>query len=388
MKIAVLGYGNIGNGVVQIVEKKQQTLVNYTGESIEVKYVLDLREFPGDEYEHLLVHDVNTILNDPEIELVVETMGGTGAAYTFVKAALEAGKSAVTSNKALVAKYGSELLEIARNKNINFQFEASVGGAIPIIRPLYSCVTGTEVTEINGIINGTTNFMLTNMAVYGKEYADVLKEAQDLGYAERDPSADVEGFDTCRKIAILASIAFGKFVDFENIPTTGITKISKADMDAAKELGMSIKLLGSAKKTADGVIAEVAPKVVGPAHPLFAVNDVFNAIMVRGDMSGDLMFYGSGAGKLPTASAVVADIVECAKNKSNTVYAGWSAENQKLVDPSSNVQKFFVRFDSEKDYSVLNPVKVAGAAVITAPMTRTEVEAKADGAVTILAVAE
>lgn len=374
MKIAVLGYGNIGNGVVQIVDQKKALLERETGKSIEVKYVLDLREFPGDPYESLLVHDVNIILNDPEIELVVETMGGTGAAYTFVKAALEAGKSAATSNKALVAKYGSELLEIARSKNINFQFEASVGGAIPIIRSLYSCVTGTDVSEIAGIMNGTTNFMLTKMATEGRDYDDVLKEAQDLGYAERDPSADVEGYDTCRKISILASLAYGKYVDFEKVPTKGITEITKADMELAKTFGMSIKLIGSAKKTDEGVIAEVAPKLVGPTHPLYAVNDVFNAIMTRGDMSGDLMFYGSGAGKLPTASAVVADIVEIAKNPGRTAYEGWSAEEQTVISADKFAQKFFVRTGDD--------------AVITDLMLKSEVMEKYPNADTILAIAE
>ncbi len=378
MKIAVLGYGNIGNGVVRIVDELSAELKARAGEKIEVKYVLDLRDFPGDPYESLLTHDVNDILNDPEVTLVVETMGGTGAAYKFVKAALEVGKSAVSSNKALVAKYGSELLAIAREKKINFQFEASVGGAIPIIRPLYACMTGTRINKIAGIMNGTTNYMLTKMDKEGLDYAEVLKEAQRLGYAEADPTADVEGFDTCRKIAILSSIACGKFVDFEDIPTTGITNVTKEDISLAKEFGMSIKLIGYSDFTDEGIVSEVAPKLVAPESPLYAVSDVFNAIMVSGDMSGDLMFYGSGAGKLPTASAVVADIVECAKNAGRTVYEGWADEKVSLVSPKSRESRFFVRFDASLAAKAGIDVKICGgsAAFITGPTTYDACEAK------------
>ncbi len=390
MKAAVLGYGTIGSGVVEILECKKDLIAKEVGEEVSVKYVLDLRDFPGDPVEEILVHDFDTILNDPEVDIVVETMGGTGAAYQFVKAALLAGKSACSSNKALVAKYGSELLSIARDKKINFQFEASVGGGIPIIRPLYSSMTAGNITEITGILNGTTNFMLTKMDLEGRAYDDVLKEAQSLGYAERDPSADVEGYDACRKIAILASIAFGKFVDFEDISTRGITDITKADMAFAKDMGYAIKLLGSCKEEDGKVYASVSPKLLSPGHPLYSVSDVFNAVFVRGDMTGDLMFYGSGAGKLPTASAVVADVVEIAKNPGRTVYAGWADEKLELSSNAGEKSRYFVRFDNcDKEImdkavnafgaEEIKEIKgISGFAFISASMTKAEYDKKAE----------
>ncbi len=389
MKAAVLGYGTIGSGVVEILEKKKDLITAETGQEVSVKYVLDLRDFPGDPVERILVHDFNIILNDPEVGLVIETMGGTGKAYEFVKAALLAGKHACTSNKALVAKYGSELLAIAREKNLNFQFEASVGGGIPIIRPLYSCLTAGNVTEITGILNGTTNFMLTKMDREGRAYEDVLKEAQALGYAERDPSADVEGHDACRKIAILASIALGQFVDYEDIETRGITDITKADMAYAKEMGLSIKLLASCKVEDGKVYASVSPKLLREGHPLYTVSGVFNAVFVRGDMTGDLMFYGSGAGKLPTASAVVADVVEITKNSDRCVYPGWRDEKLELSANTGAVNQYFVRFsagDKEVEKQALEAFgteeitvlrQEPGFAFLTARMTRGEYEEKA-----------
>lgn len=389
MKAAILGYGTIGSGVYEIITNKRDVLTKNAGEEIEVKYVLDLREFPGDPVEAVLIHDMNTILNDPEVELVIETMGGTGAAYQFVKAALLAGKNACTSNKALVAKYGNELFSIANEKSVNFQFEASVGGGIPIIRPLYSCITAGEVSEITGILNGTTNFMLSKMALEGREYGDVLKEAQALGFAERDPSADVEGHDACRKISILASIAFDKFLDFETVPTRGITDITKKDMDYAKDLGYSIKLLGSCKKVGEDLYASVTPTLVPEGHPLYSVNGVYNAIFVNSDVTDELMFYGSGAGKLPTASAVVADVVEITKNKGNVVYKGWDESPLKLSDPSSLKSKYFVRFETADKSVMEEAVKEFGAeevselktltgfALITESMTKAECENKA-----------
>lgn len=389
MKVAVLGYGTIGSGVVEILEKKKDLIAAETGEEVSVKYVLDLRDFPGDPVEKILVHDFDIILNDPEIGLVVETMGGTGKAYEFVKAALLAGKSACTSNKALVAKYGSELLTIAREKKLNFQFEASVGGGIPIIRPLYSSMTAGNITEITGILNGTTNFMLSKMDLEGRAYEDVLKEAQALGYAERDPSADVEGHDTCRKIAILASIAFGKFVDFEQIETRGITDIKKEDMAFAKEMGLAIKLLGSCRNVEGKVYASVSPMMLRAGHPLYPVSNVFNAVYVRGDMTGDLMFYGSGAGKLPTASAVVADVVEITKNPDRTVFGGWADEKLELSENTGAENQYFVRFgaaDKEVEAQALNAFgaeeitlikRQPGFAFLTAKMTRAEYNEKA-----------
>lgn len=279
-----------------------------------MKYILDLRDFPGSPVEDKIVHDFQVIADDPEVQIVVETMGGLNPAYPFVKTCLEAGKNVVTSNKALVATHGTELLAIAREKQVNFQFEASVGGGIPIIRPLYECLMGEQIQEITGILNGTTNFILTKMDKEGASFDAVLKEAQELGYAERNPEADVEGYDTCRKIAILTAMATGKEVDFEDIQTEGITKITDVDFKYADKMGTSIKLFGTSRMNGDQVFAWVAPLMIGKSHPLYAVNDVFNGIMVKGNMLGTSMFYGSGAGKLPTASAVVADIIEEAKN--------------------------------------------------------------------------
>ena len=326
IKIAVMGYGTIGSGVVEVLATNKDSIAKRAGDEIEVKYVLDLREFPGDPIEDKVVHDYQTIVNDPEVSVVVETMGGVEPAYTFVKAMLEAGKHVTTSNKALVADKGAELIALAKAKNVNFLFEASVGGGIPIIRPLNSCLTADEIEEITGILNGTTNYMMTKMSNEGLEFEDVLKDAQEKGYAEKDPSADIEGYDACRKIAILTSLVCGQQVDFNDIHTEGITKISATDIKYAKQMGRVIKLLASSKKTENGYSAMVAPFLLSPEHPLYNVNDVFNAIFVHGNVLGDAMFYGSGAGKLPTASAVVADIVDIAKHLYRNILIDWSSK--------------------------------------------------------------
>ena len=304
IKAAVMGYGTIGSGVAEVLSVNRESIAAKAGEGIEIKYVLDLRDFPGDAIQDKVVHDVNIIAEDPEVTVVVETMGGVEPAYTFVKTMLEKGKHVTTSNKALVAEKGAELIALAKEKNVNFLFEASVGGGIPIIRSLNSSLTADEIEEITGILNGTTNYMMTKMAVDGLEFEDVLKDAQAKGYAEKDPSADVEGYDACRKIAILTSLVCGQQVDFHEIHTEGITKISASDMKYAKKMGRAIKLLASSRKTKDGYLAMVAPFLLSPDHPLYNVNDVFNAVFVHGNVLGDAMFYGSGAGKLPTASAV------------------------------------------------------------------------------------
>ena len=289
-------------------------------------------------------HDFEQIVNDPEVKIVVEVMGGTGAAYTFTKRALEAGKSVCTSNKALVAQYGPELMEIAKEKKINFLFEASCGGGIPIIRAINGSLTADEIDEVSGILNGTTNYMLDKMITEGADFNTVLKEAQEKGYAEADPTADVEGQDACRKIAILSSLAYGKFLNFENVYTEGITKITPEDMEYAREMGRSIKLLGTSKKLGDdSFYALVAPFLVGQENPLYGVKGVFNSIFVHGNMLGDAMFYGSGAGKLPTASAVVADVVEAAKHLHDTIPNNWSNEEMTLMEPDSVEGRFFVR---------------------------------------------
>ena len=264
MKIAIMGYGTIGSGVAKVVETNAASIAAKVGESLEVKYVLDLREFPGDPIQEKVVHDVDVIMNDPEVAIVVETMGGVEPACTFVKKALCAGKSVTTSNKALVAKKGTELLELAKEHHVSFLFEASVGGGIPIIRPLNQCLTADEIEEITGILNGTTNYMLTKMDKEGMTFDAVLKEAQDKGYAEKDPTADIEGFDACRKISILSSLAYGCQVDFEDVYTEGITKITDVDFNYARKMGTSIKLFGTSKRAGEKFYAMVAPMMIGP----------------------------------------------------------------------------------------------------------------------------
>ena len=344
IKVAVLGYGNIGSGVVQVLLKNKETIAKKAGDEIVPACVLDLRDFPGDVMEDKVVKDINLITQNPEISIVVETMGGTKPAYAFVKACLEAGKHVATSNRELVAAHGPELLEIAKAHHVSFLFEASVGGGIPIIRPLVSSITSDAVTEITGILNGTTNYMLTKMSEDGLDYDAVLEDAQERGYAERNPAADVEGHDARRKIAILSSLAFGKYVDYEDVYTEGITKITSADFAYAKVLGSRIKLFGTSKKKDDGSISTmVCPVMITNEHPLFAVNDVMNAILVRGESMGDLMFYGAGAGKLPTASAVVADVVNAARNPKITEIAPYEPGKMTVSDHLKSTHSYFVR---------------------------------------------
>ncbi len=377
VNIAVLGYGTVGSGVVEVIRTNPDSINKKAGQEINVKYVLDLRDFPGDPVEEILVHDFDVILNDPEVKIVVEVMGGVEPAYTFVKKCLLAGKSVCTSNKELVAKHGPELLEIARTKDINFLFEASVGGGIPIIRPLNSSLTADEILEITGILNGTTNFILTKMAQEGWEFDAALKKAQELGYAERNPEADVEGYDACRKIAILSSLAFGDHVDFEEIYTEGISKITAKDIAYAKEMNYAVKLLASSKREDAQYYAMVAPFLVPPTHPLFAVNDVFNAIFVKGNVLGDVMFYGSGAGKLPTASAVVSDVVDATKHLHCNIMSFWSSKKLGLTKVDKAVRRFFVRVPEECDakaiFGDVEEIRVPGISgefgCITAPMS-------------------
>lgn len=354
-KIAVLGYGTVGSGVVEVLETNKDSITKRAGREIEVKSVLDLRDFPGDPIQEKIVHDVDVIINDPEIEVVVEVMGGVEPAFTFVKRALEAGKSVCTSNKALVAAHGPELLEMAKKRNHNFMFEASVGGGIPIIRPLNQSLTADEITKITGILNGTTNYILTKMDKEGSTYEETLKEAQELGYAERNPEADVEGFDACRKIAILTSLAYGSTVKFEEIRTEGITKITTKDFKYAEKLGYVVKLLATSCKENDKVYAITAPFMINSTHPLYNVNDVLNGIYIHGNVIGNVMFFGAGAGKLPTASAVVADVVDCVKHKGKNVMTVWSVEKLELGDADDEVRKFFVRVKGNvSDLSAVN----------------------------------
>ena len=354
IKIAILGYGTIGSGVVEVLNTNRESIAKRAGDEIEVKYILDLRDFPGDPMADKVVHDYDIITNDEEVQVVVEAMGGVEPAYTFVKRALMAGKNVATSNKALVAKHGAELLAIAKEKDINFLFEASVGGGIPIIRPLNSSLTADEIEEITGILNGTTNYMLSKMTFEGLEFDDVLKDAQSRGYAEADPTADIEGYDACRKIAILTSLVCGQQVDFEEIYTEGITKITATDIKYAKAMGRIIKLLATSKKVGNSYYAMVAPFMLSQQHPLYSVNDVFNAIFVHGNVLGDAMFYGSGAGKLPTASAVVADIVDIAKHLHRNIMISWSSKKLELVDCKKASSRFFVRAtDSEEEIKAI-----------------------------------
>ncbi|GAA6491547.1 homoserine dehydrogenase [Candidatus Bariatricus faecipullorum] len=347
MKIAVLGYGTVGSGVAEVLETNRELIARRAGQEIEIKYVLDLRDFPGDKIQEKIVHDYQIIAEDPEIEAVVEVMGGIEPAHTFVKQALLAGRHAVTSNKALVARHGAELLEIAREKKVNFLFEASVGGGIPILRALGSSLTADEIEEVSGILNGTTNYMMTKMFYEGADYDTVLKEAQANGFAEADPTADVEGQDACRKIAILASIISGKNVEFEKIYTEGITRVTKEDMAYARKMGMTVKLLAQCRRDGEKLAAFVSPFLLKSSHPLYSVNGVFNAVFVKGNMLGDAMFYGSGAGKLPTASAVVADIIAAAKNPDKDIMNFWSREELKLESREEIRRRFFVRAEGE-----------------------------------------
>lgn len=349
INISVLGYGTVGSGVVEVINTNYDNIAKRAGQEINVKYVLDLRDFPGDAIQEKVVHDYSVIVDDPEVKIIVETMGGVNPAYEFVKEALLKGKSVCTSNKELVAKHGAELLKIAKEKNVNFLFEASVGGGIPIIRPLNQSLTADEIQEITGILNGTTNYILTKMSQEGMKYEEALKEAQEKGFAERNPEADVEGYDACRKIAILTSLAYGMQVDFEDIYTEGITKITEADIHYAKSLKASIKIFGTSRKVGDKVYAMICPMMIQEDNPLFSVNGVFNAIFVRGNVLGDVMFYGAGAGKLPTASAVVSDVVDATKHLGTNIMQIWSSRKLKLADFDECEHRFFVRVPSSEE---------------------------------------
>ena len=343
INVAVLGYGTVGSGVVEVIDINGELIAKRTGQEVNVKYILDLREFPGDPFEHKIVHDFETVINDPEIKVICEVIGGVGKAYEFTRRAIEKGISVCTSNKELVAKHGAELLALAKENNCSYLFEASVGGGIPIIRPFNTALTAERIEAVMGILNGTTNYILTKMEREGADFADVLKEAQAKGYAEANPAADIEGYDPCRKIAILSSLMMGKNVDSEKIYTEGITKVTAADFEYAKAAGCTIKLLGRSEALGEEVLAMVAPFMISKEHPLAMVNDVFNGIFVTGNTLGDTMYYGSGAGKLPTASAVVADVIECAKNVGVTIPCIWEQEQVALADISGVEWKYFLR---------------------------------------------
>lgn len=349
MKAAVMGYGTIGSGVVRVLDMNKELIAKRVGEALDVKYILDRREFPEDPHVDQIIGDFNQILSDEEVKIVVETMGGTGAAYEFVKACLEAGKHVATSNKALVAKYGAELMQIAKEKGVNFFFEASVGGGIPILRTLVDALAGDEIEEIAGILNGTTNYIMTKMAQEGSRFEDVLKEAQALGYAELDPTDDVEGYDVGRKIAILTSLVSGKKVAFEEIQIEGISKITAENMDYAAAIGRTIKLLAISNKVEDSYRVVVAPFLIEKSNTLSNVNDAFNAVLVKSNALGDSMYYGSGAGALPTASAVVGDVVEIAKNMERSISPQWTDEKIELLSYEDASNAFLVRVKKSAD---------------------------------------
>ena len=386
-KVAIMGYGTVGSGVYDIIKTNSDKLSrSANGESVDIKYILDIRDFDDHPEKELFTKEFNDILNDDEVSVVAEVMGGLHPAYEFTKSLLEAGKSVVTSNKELVATYGTELLEIARGKNVNYFFEASVGGGIPIIRPMHQCLTANNILKIAGILNGTTNYILDQMIRKGKTFETALKDAQNNGFAERNPAADIEGHDACRKIAILASLASGKMIDYNDIDTDGITNITLDDVKYAAAMDSVIKLIGYAQFDENGkVYSIVSPMVIKNSSPLAGVDGVFNAIMVTGDCVGDVMFYGKGAGKLPTASAVVADVVDAVKNSDRSKKIFWEkpAENI-MADIDSKKFEYFVRTTDSAE----NVQKIFGkcefvdniidneSAFVTSPLTKSEVEEK------------
>jgi len=387
IQVAVMGYGTVGSGVVEVIEKNKEEINKKSGEEIEIKYILDLREFPGDPYENKVVHDVEQILNDPEVKIICETMGGIKPAYDFTKRALQAGKSVCTSNKELVAAHGPELIKIAHENKCNYLFEASVGGGIPIIRPLNYSLTAEKVDAITGILNGTTNYILSKMEKEGAGFDETLKEAQEKGYAERNPEADVEGYDACRKIAILSSLMCGKNVKYQDIYTEGITGITKADFVYAHACGKTIKLLARSWEEEGKFYAMVAPFMISKAHPLFMVDGVFNAVCVHGNMLGDSMYYGRGAGKLPTASAVVSDVVDCARHIGKVIMCFWDPEDVALTGIEEARGRFFVRVGADKESKALQVFEQASVieadvpgefAFITEEMTEGEFNQKAE----------
>lgn len=348
IKIAILGFGTVGSGVYEVLNENRVEVAHNAAEEIEVKYIVDIRDFTGTEVEKLVTKDFSVVENDPEVRIVVETIGGARIAYDYTKRALLAGKSVVTSNKELVATHGLELLSIAKKRNLNYLFEASVGGGIPIISPITQCLTGNEIDEIYGILNGTTNFILTSMVQDGASFEDALKEAQKRGYAELDPTADVEGIDAARKICILADLCFGKNVDPDKVGRKGISSVTLADVEYARRLGYKIKLLGRAYRLPeDRIAAYVAPHLISKTSLLSNVDGVMNGIVVHGNAIGECMFYGAGAGKRPTASAVVADVIDAVKHLKARKYVGWEEAPEDYVLPAPELKsRWYVRTGS------------------------------------------
>jgi len=365
VNIAILGYGTIGSGVAQLMEENSKTIAKKCGEEIFLKKVLDLRDFEGHSIQSKITHDLKDILEDPDIKIVVETMGGVEPASSFTEQCLLAGKSVVTSNKAVVAENGAKLLKIARQKQCQYLFEASVGGGIPIIRPMEYCMTGEQILEITGILNGTTNYILTKMDKEGISFEKALKEAQERGYAERNPEADIEGYDTCRKISILTSVATGQTISYKEIQTEGIKEITIQDFVYANKMDASIKLLARSRLSDAGVRIMVSPVMISSEHPLFGVNDVYNGILVKGNMVGDLMFYGSGAGKRQTASAVMADIVEAARFPGESMERGWEESPLTIENNSEMTHQYFMRISGNTLEKRQEAEKIFGEVLFT-----------------------
>ncbi len=355
VKIAVIGFGNIGGGLVELIDRNKEIIARDCGTEVEIKYIVDIRDFTGHPLEHKIVKDFNIVVNDPEVKIVAEMIGGSHPAFDFSIAALKAGKHVVSSNKEVVANFGEVLLSTAAENNVAYLFEASVGGAIPIIRPMRESLSSDKILEVNGILNGTTNYILTKMLTDGASFEDALAKARELGYAEANPSADVDGIDACRKICILAALAYGKIYPSELISTEGIRNISRRDAADATELGAQIKLIGHAEQTEDGkVLISVSPRFVPVTHPLSGVSDVFNGILVSGEAVGDLMFYGRGAGRIPTAGAVLADIVEVVKhmNSKQLPPAVWTRGDASTLADNNEVKgTFYCRVKGENTVS-------------------------------------
>ena len=380
-KVAILGFGTVGSGVAEVLSKNSQGIARRSGGEIQVKYILDVRDFPDSPFKDCFVKDFSIIENDPEVEVVVETIGGAKVALEFTTRALKVGKSVVSSNKELVATHGYELLQLAKANGVSYLFEASVGGGIPILRPLTNCLSANEVEQITGILNGTTNYILTRMIKAGLTFEQALKEAQDNGYAEKDPTADVDGHDACRKICILSALACGQHVYPQQVPTQGIREVTLADVAYADSCGYKIKLLGRCLREPEGkVCAFVAPHLVSCENPLAGVEDVFNAIAVTGNAVGDVMFYGRGAGKLPTASAVVADVIDIARDPKRDRGNQWGPGSEDLVVSSDSLtSRWYVRANLSMDQARLAcgeilPLARSGApaqeaAFLTQPMT-------------------
>ena len=391
VNVAILGFGVVGSGVAEVLATNGPHIDQKVDDLIRLKYILDVRDFPDSPFADKVVHDFSVIENDPEVSIVVETIGGAKAALDFTRRALRAGKSVVTSNKELVAEHGCELLKLAAEKGVSYLFEASVGGGIPILRPLNQCLAANEIEEITGILNGTTNYILTRMIRGGLSFDAALKEAQANGYAEQDPTADIEGHDACRKICILASLAFGRHIYPRQVPAEGITGVTLSDVAWAEACGKKLKLLGRAIRQADGrVCAYVSPHLVDVENPLAGVEDVFNAIAVKGNAIGDVMFYGRGAGKLPTASAVVADVIDAAKHRDEKKRVFWAEGGEDTtVSPDGLASAWYVRGsgDAGAVQAALPGARLleradapAGEfALVTPPMTRAELDGKLAG---------